>query len=348
MMASGGRGKRRTPTLRPVIAAVVLLVVVAVVAIGLAGGTGGAKPAAQPTPSGSHRSSSAPTTSSAAVGCAPAPRGCPLLLAGTEAADASVAATPFAGGASITGLTVTSPDDAALALPQPRLVFSAVRGSDYPPAKQLTLTNTTASVLQLTNLRLDGPNAASFRLDGGQPTTLAIPAGASATVAVSFHPPNPAGCPTTAQPLAIARHQQQRAALLRHRRRVRRSGRGRRDVLLQRRQLRAHPRPGAVGAGLHHGRRRPRRRPPVHRAAALPAGHRRGAGTVLQGSRARTGHAGRPRPLRRRADHRRTASPAGTTRVRRCRRPPPAARRATSSGSSPPTRAPRRTTRTRS
>src|SRR3954454_2333606 len=168
-MASGGRGRRRAPTLRPVIAAVVLLVVVAVVAIGLTGGTGGANPDARPTPSGSHRSSPAPATTSPPSAVASA-SGLSASVAGTEAANASVAATPFAGGASLTGLTVSSPDDAALALPQPRLVFSAVRGSDYPPAKQLTLTNTTASVLQLTNLRLEGPNAGSFRLDGGQPT----------------------------------------------------------------------------------------------------------------------------------------------------------------------------------
>jgi hypothetical protein len=199
VMASGGRGRRRRPTLRPVIAAIVLLVVLAVVAVSLTSSTGGAKPAAAPTPTTSH--SAAPTT--AASPAAGSPSGLSGSAPGTEAADASVATTPFAGDVSVTGLTVTSPDDASLALSQPRLVFSGVRGSPYPPAKSLTLTNSTPSPMQVTNLRLAGPNATAFELTNGQPTSLTIPAGGSVAVPVTFHPPNPTGCPTTAQPLAI-------------------------------------------------------------------------------------------------------------------------------------------------
>src|SRR4051794_27490480 len=200
-MASGGRGSRRTPVLRPAIAAVVLLVVVAVIAIGLTGGTGDAKPAAAPSGSASHSPTAAATpTTAPSVGTSAS--GLSASAAGTEAADASVATTPFAGDVSVTGLTVTSLDDASLALSEPRLVFSGVRGSPYPPAKSLTLTNDTPSPLDVTNLRLAGPNPGAFQLANGQPTTMTIPAGGSVAVSITFHPANPVGCPTTAQPLA--------------------------------------------------------------------------------------------------------------------------------------------------
>ena len=201
MMASGGRGGRRKPALRPAIAAVVLLLV-AVLAIAFGGGNGGAKPAGSPSP-GPTASGSTSTSTLSPSGAASA-GGLSESAPGTEAANASVAATPFIGDVSVTGLTVTSPNDASLALGQPRLVFSAVRGSAYPAAQQLTLTNTTSASLLLSNLRIDGPNPGSFRLDGALSTTLSIPAGGSVPVSVTFHPPNPVGCPTTAQPLAIA------------------------------------------------------------------------------------------------------------------------------------------------
>src|SRR5207253_6769024 len=113
-------------------------------------GTSGGK--TRPTTQPSHTAAASPPT-------AAQPSELAGSAAGTEPADASVAETPFAGGASVTGLTVTSPDDASLALSQPRLVFSGVRGSPYPPAKSLTLTNTTPSALQLTSLHLAGPNS---------------------------------------------------------------------------------------------------------------------------------------------------------------------------------------------
>ena len=196
-MASGGRRRRRAPH-RPVIAAVLVALVAVVAAIGLASGSGsGAKPA----PSPSTVSSAAPTPTAASA--AP-PTGLAASETGTEPAAASVAATEFTGGTTVTGLSVTSPDDAALALPQPRLVFSAYRGSPQPPAKSVSLTNTTGAALDVTGLQLTGPDPSSFRLLAGQSTALTIPAGGSVTVPVLFRPPDPVGCPNTAQPLAIA------------------------------------------------------------------------------------------------------------------------------------------------
>ncbi|BEP13533.1 hypothetical protein acdb102_18440 [Acidothermaceae bacterium B102] len=180
------------------IAAVLLVVVAVVVAVGVTlGSGGGAKPAASSPPTPTPAASSA--TTSAAL-----PSALTASATGTEPAAESVAASAFTGGASVTGLTVSSPDDAALALPQPRLVFSGVRGSPYPPAKSLTLTNTSGAAVSITHLQLAGPDPSSFRLTSGQPTSLTVPAGGSVTVPVLFHPKDPVGCPTTAQPLAIA------------------------------------------------------------------------------------------------------------------------------------------------
>ena len=177
-MASGGRRRQaRSRSPLPVLAAVVVLVAVVVLGIGLTGGFGGggtAKPQVSATPS--------------------------VSASGT----ASVAETAFYGDAKVSGLTVTSPDDASLALSQPRLVFSGVRGSPYPPAQSLTLTNTTGSALHVKHLKITGPDPTGFHLATGQSTSLTIPAGGSSTVSIRFHPADPVGCPNTAQPLAIA------------------------------------------------------------------------------------------------------------------------------------------------
>ncbi|GAB3599996.1 hypothetical protein GCM10027586_02610 [Kineococcus gypseus] len=108
--------------------------------------------------------------------------------------------TPPAPGA----LVLSSPDDAALGLPVPRLVFSTVQGRPTPPARSFIVTNTGGTPLTLSGLATAGPHAGSFALAPGQPSTVTVPAGGTAQVAVVFTPAAPANCPSSANPTAIA------------------------------------------------------------------------------------------------------------------------------------------------
>jgi hypothetical protein len=101
-------------------------------------------------------------------------------------------------------LSVSSPDDASLGLSGPRLVFSAVRGQQLPPARSFTLTNTGGADATVTGLAISGPDASSYGLAAGQPTTLTVPAGGTASVAVQFHPTAPTNCPSTASPYGVS------------------------------------------------------------------------------------------------------------------------------------------------
>jgi hypothetical protein len=100
-------------------------------------------------------------------------------------------------------LLVTSADQATLGLPAPRLVFSAYRGGPLAAARVFTLSNTTGADIAVTGLSFSGADATNFRLSAGQPTSFTVPAASSTTVSVEFHPTDPTGCPTSAQPLAI-------------------------------------------------------------------------------------------------------------------------------------------------
>lgn len=101
-------------------------------------------------------------------------------------------------------LLITSADQATLGLPVARLVFSTYRGAASPaPARSFTLTNTTGADIAVSGLSLAGTDAAQFRFSSGQPTSFTVPAGGQATVSVEFHPSDPTGCPTNADPTAI-------------------------------------------------------------------------------------------------------------------------------------------------
>ncbi|BEP12448.1 hypothetical protein acdb102_07590 [Acidothermaceae bacterium B102] len=91
-------------------------------------------------------------------------------------------------------LSLTSPDDAVLALPGHRLVYSTIHSAATPP-QSLTYTNTGNAPVTISGLAIEGVDAASFSLVAGQPTTITIPAGGTATVGVQFNPTPTTGCP---------------------------------------------------------------------------------------------------------------------------------------------------------
>jgi glucose/arabinose dehydrogenase len=80
---------------------------------------------------------------------------------------------------------VTSPDDVLGLLS--RLVFSTV-ASEVRPGKNLTLTNTGSSAVQVTNLTISGADANQFVVDPAQLRSFSIPAGGSANVLIDFRP----------------------------------------------------------------------------------------------------------------------------------------------------------------
>ncbi|MDX6253814.1 MAG: hypothetical protein QOJ11_148 [Frankiales bacterium] len=97
-------------------------------------------------------------------------------------------------------LSLKSQDDAALALPDSRLVFSTVK-SAATPAKNFTFTNTGNAAATVSGLALQGADTSSFGLAPGQPTSFSVPAGGSATVSIVFHPTPATNCPVgTAYP----------------------------------------------------------------------------------------------------------------------------------------------------
>ncbi|MDX6203556.1 MAG: large repetitive protein [Frankiales bacterium] len=97
-------------------------------------------------------------------------------------------------------LSLRSPDDALLALPDSRLVFSTVK-SAATPAKSFTFTNTGSAAATVSGLSVQGADASSFGLAPGQPTSFSVPAGGSATVSIVFHPTATTNCPVgTAYP----------------------------------------------------------------------------------------------------------------------------------------------------
>ena len=165
---------------------------------------------------------------------------------------------------------------------------------------------------------------------------------------MTFHPPNPVGCPTTAEPLAIADVNSN--ALLSYD-----TAEGSGAVVL-----------AGVMSCFSGGNSEPTLDqllsalgytsvvdgPGVDRRFIGPLRYQPGTDEVaapyFKAATAGTGHAWSTWRTTRAVRPRRTGRPAGTTGALPCRRPPPAPRAATSSGSSPPTRAPRRTTRTRS
>jgi hypothetical protein len=112
---------------------------------------------------------------------------------------------PAGGPTGPTGTIVaSSPDDAALGLPNPRLIFSTVRGRPTPPARAVTFTNTGGTPLTVSGLATTGADASSFRLAEGQATSVTVPAGGTAQVALVFTPTDPANCPSPANTVAIA------------------------------------------------------------------------------------------------------------------------------------------------
>jgi hypothetical protein len=90
-----------------------------------------------------------------------------------------------------------------LGLPIGRLVFSTVATSAVP-AKKVTLKNTGTAPLLITGIQVIGTNPGQFPLVTGQAKSLTIAAGQSATIGVNFLPTAPTGCPSTANPTAIA------------------------------------------------------------------------------------------------------------------------------------------------
>ncbi|MGI4893931.1 MAG: OmpL47-type beta-barrel domain-containing protein [Janthinobacterium lividum] len=141
----------------------------------------------------------------------------PFTVAEAGPHAVSVSATDGAGNAATTkaswtrtaslqsgALVASSPDDAALGLPTPRLVFSTVRSRPTPPARAFTFTNTGATALTLTGLSTAGPDASSFALAPGQPADVTVAAHGSADVRLVFTPTDPTNCPSSADTTAIA------------------------------------------------------------------------------------------------------------------------------------------------
>lgn len=91
-------------------------------------------------------------------------------------------------------LTLSSQDDALLALPGSRLVFSTVK-SLPTPSQSFTFTNTGNAAATVSGLAIQGPDASSYSLAPGQATSLVVPAGGSATVSVVFTPTPATNCP---------------------------------------------------------------------------------------------------------------------------------------------------------
>ncbi|WP_432570274.1 OmpL47-type beta-barrel domain-containing protein [Kineococcus sp. SYSU DK005] len=150
-------------------------------------------------------------------GGAPLPYTAPFSVAEPGAHTVVVTATDGAGNTGTASATWTraaaapagtlvasSPDDAALGLPTPRLVFSTVRGRPAPPARSFTFTNTGGTPLALSGLATAGEDAGSFALAPGQPSSVTVPAGGTAQVSVVFTPTDPTNCPSSANPTAIA------------------------------------------------------------------------------------------------------------------------------------------------
>lgn len=92
-------------------------------------------------------------------------------------------------------LSLSSSDDATLALPGNRLVFSTLKSAPTP-AKSFTFVNSGNAAATVSGLAIQGTDASSFGLAAGQPTSFVVPAGGSVTVSVMFHPTANTDCPT--------------------------------------------------------------------------------------------------------------------------------------------------------
>jgi hypothetical protein len=99
-------------------------------------------------------------------------------------------------------LAVSTPYDAVLGLPRPRLVFSTVSRA-ATPAQAVTLRNTGARPLTVSGIAVGGTDGTSFALPSGRSTDLTVPAGGSADVGVLFTPTANTNCPTASAPDAI-------------------------------------------------------------------------------------------------------------------------------------------------
>lgn len=119
-----------------------------------------------------------------------------LAVALTAATLVPLTATAVAQAATFGPLTVTSPQDAALGLSAPRLVFSTVARA-ATPAKSFTFRNNGATSVTISNLAVGGTNTGSFALAPGQPTSFTLGGGASANVSVVFTPTAATGCGTS-------------------------------------------------------------------------------------------------------------------------------------------------------
>ena len=100
-------------------------------------------------------------------------------------------------------LSLTSPDDALLALPGHRLVFSTIKSAAVP-VRSFTFSNTGNAPVTLNGLAIEGQDASSYGLAAGQATSVVIPAGGTATVGIQFQPTPATNCPTTASPYNIS------------------------------------------------------------------------------------------------------------------------------------------------
>jgi N-acetylneuraminic acid mutarotase len=104
---------------------------------------------------------------------------------GTNTKIDYVEVNPAEGTVDAPEIDLVSPDDNLLL--GTRLVFSTVK-QEARPAKTLTVTNTGAGPLNVSNLSFVGPNAADYRLAAGQPTSFSVAPGDSQPVSVEFLP----------------------------------------------------------------------------------------------------------------------------------------------------------------
>ncbi len=115
-------------------------------------------------------------------------------LVAALAAGVGALAQPAAAAAPV--LTVSSPDESALNLTVPRVLFST-EAAKATPAKPVTFSNSSAAAVTVSGLAIGGTNASSFTLASGQATSFTVPANGSVTANVLFTPTATTGCTNT-------------------------------------------------------------------------------------------------------------------------------------------------------